>query len=111
MSKERKKKRTRIKEHISNSRGLLVNFEGMACKDNPLGNDPGRIRVQETTHSHKMWGYEITEQKISKGFGIHEGINRPECYKSPIQTRAGVFCRANKKKQTALTDLVDLAFL
>jgi len=46
----------RVEEHVSNSCGLLVNFEWVTCEGDSLGDDPSRIWVQEATHGHKMWG-------------------------------------------------------
>ncbi len=53
---EEERTRTRMKEHVSNSCGLFVDFKGMARKDNSFGDDSSRIWVQEATHGHKMWG-------------------------------------------------------
>lgn len=55
---------TRIKEHVADRRGFLVDFEWVARKDNSFGNYPCGIRVHKSPHRHELWSCGFSEEHL-----------------------------------------------
>lgn len=48
---------TRVEEHVTDCSRLLVYVEWVASEKDTFGNNACCVRVQESTHGHKLWSY------------------------------------------------------
>ena len=75
--KEERERHTRVKEHVSHARGLLVDFEGMSGEDYALRDDAGRVWIEERSCRDQMRGWPIVRnikhkrKSERKGYLVH----------------------------------------